>query len=80
MASPSRTFAAGPAATWKKAGIVILAAGTGSPFVTTDTAAAQRATEIGAEAILKGTKVDGIYDRDPVLHPEAKKFFLPHLL
>ncbi len=58
----------------EKGRVLIFAAGTGSPFFTTDTAAALRATEIGAEAILKGTKVDGIYDRDPVLHPEAQKF------
>jgi len=57
--------------------VVIFGAGTGSPFFTTDTAAALRATEIGAEAILKGTKVDGIYEQDPVLHPEAK--MLPRL-
>jgi uridylate kinase len=58
----------------EKGRVVVFGAGTGSPFFTTDTAAALRATEIGAEAILKGTKVDGIYDRDPVLDPEAKKF------
>jgi uridylate kinase len=56
----------------EKGRVVILAAGTGSPYFTTDTAAALRATEIGAQVILKGTKVDGIYDRDPVLHPEAR--------
>lgn len=52
--------------------VLIFAAGTGSPYFTTDTAAALRATEIGAQAILKGTKVAGIYDRDPVLDREAK--------
>jgi uridylate kinase len=56
----------------EKGRVVILAAGTGSPYFTTDTAAALRATEIGAQVILKGTKVDGIYDRDPFLHPEAR--------
>lgn len=56
----------------EKGRVVILAAGTGSPYFTTDTAAALRATEIGAQVILKGTKVDGIYDRDPVLDPEAR--------
>ncbi len=56
----------------EKGRVVILAAGTGSPHFTTDTAAALRATELGAQVILKGTKVDGIYDRDPVLHPEAR--------
>ncbi|MCX5892484.1 MAG: UMP kinase [Deltaproteobacteria bacterium] len=58
----------------EKGRVVVFGAGTGSPYFTTDTAAALRATEIGAEAILKGTKVDGIYDKDPVLHPEARKF------
>lgn len=58
----------------EKGRVLIFGAGTGSPFFTTDTAAALRATEIGAEAILKGTKVDGIYDQDPVTHPEARKF------
>ena len=61
----------------EKGRVLIFGAGTGSPFFTTDTAAALRATEIGAEAILKGTKVDGIYDRDPVIHPEA--LMLPRL-
>ncbi len=61
----------------EKGRVLIFGAGTGSPFFTTDTAAALRGTEIGAEAILKGTKVDGIYDRDPVLNPEAK--MLPRL-
>jgi len=54
--------------------VVIFAAGTGNPYFTTDTAAALRAMEIGAEVILKGTKVDGIYDADPALHPQAKRF------
>jgi uridylate kinase len=58
----------------EKGRVLIFGAGTGSPFFTTDTAAALRATEIGAAAILKGTKVDGIYDQDPVRHPEARKF------
>jgi uridylate kinase len=61
----------------EKGRVVIFAAGTGSPYFTTDTAAALRATEIGAEAILKGTKVSGIYDRDPEKDPAAK--MLPHL-
>jgi uridylate kinase len=55
----------------EKKRVIIFAAGTGSPYFTTDTAAALRAAEIGAQAILKGTKVDGIYDRDPVLDPDA---------
>jgi uridylate kinase len=55
----------------EKARIVIFAAGTGNPFFTTDTAAALRAVEIGAEIILKATKVDGVYTADPVLDPQA---------
>jgi uridylate kinase len=61
----------------EKKRVIIFAAGTGSPYFTTDTAAALRAAEIGAQAILKGTKVAGIYDRDPVLDPEAR--MLRHL-
>ncbi len=61
----------------EKGRVIIFAAGTGSPYFTTDTAAALRATEIGAQVILKGTKVAGIYDRDPVKDPEAK--MIPHL-
>jgi len=58
----------------EKGRIVILGAGTGNPFFTTDTAAALRATEIGADVLLKATKVDGIYDKDPVKHDDAVKF------
>ena len=58
----------------EKGRVVIFAAGTGSPYFSTDTAAALRAAEIGADCVLKGTKVDGIYDRDPVRHPEARRF------
>ena len=54
--------------------VVIFVAGTGNPFFSTDTTAALRASEIGAGAILKATKVDGIYDADPKKNPEAKKF------
>ncbi len=54
--------------------IAIFAGGTGNPFFTTDTTAAVRATEIGAEVLLKATKVDGIYDRDPEAHPDARRF------
>lgn len=54
--------------------IVIFAAGTGNPYFTTDTAAALRAMEINADVIMKATKVDGIYDKDPVKHSDAKKF------
>ena len=58
----------------EKGRVVILAGGTGNPYFSTDTAAALRAIEIGAEAVLKGTKVDGVYDSDPVKNPHAKKF------
>jgi len=54
--------------------VVVFAAGTGNPFFSTDTAAALRASEIGAHAILKATKVDGIYDSDPMKNPDAKRF------
>ncbi|MHB1357178.1 MAG: UMP kinase [Anaerolineae bacterium] len=58
----------------EKGRVVIFAAGTGNPFFTTDTAAALRAAEIGADILLKATKVDGIYDEDPFKNPEAKRF------
>ena len=58
----------------EKKRVVIFAAGTGNPYFSTDTAAALRAMEIGAEIILKGTKVAGIYDDDPLKNPKAKKF------
>jgi uridylate kinase len=58
----------------EKGRIVIFAAGTGNPYFTTDTAAALRAMEIGADLILKGTKVDGVYSSDPLKDPRAKKF------
>ncbi len=54
--------------------VVIFAAGTGNPFFTTDTAAALRGSEIGAEIVLKATKVDGVYTADPKLHPEAQRY------
>ena len=54
--------------------VVIIGGGTGSPFFTTDTAAALRCAETGGEVILKATKVDGIYDADPMKNPEAKRF------
>ncbi len=57
----------------EKRRIVIFAAGTGNPFFTTDTAAALRAIEIGADLLCKATKVDGVYDKDPVKFPEANK-------
>jgi len=58
----------------EKGRFVIFACGTGNPYFTTDTAAALRAVEIGADVILKATKVDGIYSSDPVKNPLAKKF------
>jgi uridylate kinase len=57
----------------KKGRVVILAAGTGNPFFTTDTAAALRATELGCEVLLKGTKVDGVYTADPKKDPIATR-------
>ncbi|NTV14092.1 MAG: UMP kinase [Desulfobulbaceae bacterium] len=54
--------------------VVIFAAGTGNPYFTTDTAAVLRGLEIGAEVICKATRVDGVYDQDPLRHPEAVKF------
>ncbi|MBP3192010.1 UMP kinase [Natronogracilivirga saccharolytica] len=58
----------------EKGRVVIFGAGTGNPYFTTDTAASLRAIEIEADAILKGTRVDGIYDSDPEINPDAKKF------
>ena len=58
----------------EKSRVVIFAAGTGNPFFTTDTAAALRASEMGCDALLKGTKVDGVYEADPAKFPDAKKF------
>ncbi len=58
----------------EKGRVVILAAGTGNPFFTTDTAASLRAIEIGADILLKATKVDGVYDADPVGNPDAKRY------
>lgn len=58
----------------EKGEVVIFAAGSGNPYFTTDTAAALRACEIGAECLLKATKVDGIYDKDPVSCPDAVRF------
>lgn len=58
----------------EKGRVVLLAAGTGNPYFTTDTAAALRAMEMKADVILKATKVDGIYTADPVVHPDATKF------
>jgi uridylate kinase len=58
----------------EKGRVVIFAAGTGNPFFTTDTAAALRASEMGCDALLKATKVDGVYEADPQLVPEAKRY------
>ena len=57
----------------EKGRVVIFAGGSGAPYFTTDTTAAQRALEIAADIILKGTKVDGVYDKDPHKHDDAKK-------
>jgi uridylate kinase len=58
----------------QKGRVVIIGAGTGNPYFTTDTAAALRAMEIGADVLIKATKVDAVYARDPALHPEAERF------
>ncbi|MFC1559696.1 UMP kinase [Candidatus Margulisiibacteriota bacterium] len=58
----------------EKGRVVILAAGTGNPYFSTDTAAALRAAELDADVILKATKVDGVYDKDPVHNPKAKRY------
>jgi len=75
--SPSfvEPYAADAARAHLEAGrVVVFVGGTGNPFLTTDTAAAIRATEIGAEAVLKATKVDGVYSADPVRDPGARRF------
>ena len=58
----------------EKGRVAIFAAGTGNPFFTTDTAASLRAIEIGADVLLKATKVDGVYDADPVKDPSAARY------
>jgi uridylate kinase len=58
----------------EKGRVVILAAGSGNPFFTTDTAAALRAVELNAQVLFKATKVDGVYDDDPMRNPKARKF------
>jgi uridylate kinase len=58
----------------EKGYVIVLAAGTGNPYFTTDTAAALRAMEIHAEVVIKATKVDGVYDKDPKRNPDAKRF------
>ena len=58
----------------EKGRIVLFVAGTGNPYFTTDTASVLRASEMECDAVLKGTKVDGIYDKDPIKYPDAKRF------
>lgn len=58
----------------KQGGVAVIAGGTGNPFFTTDSAAALRACELRCDALLKGTKVDGVYDSDPKKNPQAKKY------
>ena len=58
----------------EKKRVCIFAAGTGNPYFTTDTAATLRANEMSCQAIFKGTKVDGVYDKDPIKHPDAKRY------
>ena len=58
----------------EKGRLVIIAGGTGNPYFTTDTAAALRATELHAEVLIKGTKVDGVYDKDPIVNSDAKRY------
>lgn len=58
----------------EKGRIVVFAAGTGNPFFTTDSAASLRAIEVGADIMLKATKVDGVFDADPMLHPDAQRY------
>ncbi len=75
MGSVAETFTRRRAVAALESGnVVLLAAGTGNPFFTTDTAAALRALEIGADVLLKATKVDGVYDKDPKQHVDAVKF------
>jgi len=75
LTSVAETFIRGRAMRHLEKGrVVIFVCGTGNPFFTTDTAAALRATEIGADVLLKATKVDGIYDKDPHQHPDARRF------
>jgi uridylate kinase len=58
----------------QKGRIVVFAAGTGNPFFTTDTAASLRAMEIGADVMMKATRVDGVYDKDPLMHSDARRY------
>jgi len=75
VSSVAETFIRGRALRHLEKGrVVIFVAGTGNPFCTTDSAASLRAAEIGADVLLKATKVDGIYDKDPARHGDAKRF------
>ncbi len=75
LSAVAETFIRGRALRHMEKGrVIIMVAGTGNPFFTTDSAAALRAAEIGADILLKATKVDGIYDKDPVKHKDAKRF------
>jgi len=58
----------------EKGRVALFVAGTGNPYFTTDTAAALRAVEINADVLLKATKVDGVYDKDPMAHPDAQRY------
>src|ERR1700733_6486036 len=58
----------------KEGQVLLFVGGTGNPYFTTDTAAALRASEIQADALFKATKVDGVYDKDPLKHPDARKY------
>jgi uridylate kinase len=64
----------------EKRRVVLLGAGTGNPYFTTDTAAALRAMEVDAELLIKATKVDGVYDADPVTNPDARRFDYLHYI
>ena len=76
-----RTFSRDDAvADLEKGAVVVLAGGTGNPFFTTDTTAALRAAELGCDAILKATQVDGVYSQDPKTNPRAERYEQPHLL
>jgi uridylate kinase len=75
LAAIAETFIRGRAIRHLEKGrVVIFVAGTGNPFFTTDTAAALRSAEIGADAVLKATKVDGVYDKDPHKHADARRY------
>ena len=72
--SPSPSSCGAPFVTSNRVASSSSSPGTGNPYFSTDTTAALRASEIGADILLKATKVDGIYDRDPNLHPDAQRY------